>query len=94
MAEIALRQLWLALRPHWLALRPPWLALIPPVCPSDPSGWPSDPSREQMDGRIDGQIDRIFPPFTGLCPLSGPLPKKGNIPLRKYITHLLPRRPP
>ena len=29
-----------------------------------------------MDGRTDGRTDGISPHSTGLCPLSGPLPKK------------------
>ena len=56
--------LWLALRPCWLAPRPLQLAA------GQMDGW--------MDGWMDAQTYGISPHSTGLCPLSEPLPKKGE----------------
>ena len=43
-----------------------------------PLGWTAD-------GQTYGQTYRISPRSTGLCPLSGPLPKKGPWPLRRPL---------
>ncbi len=67
---MALRPAWMALRPSWLALRPIWLALRPNWMALGPSGG----TDEWTDKRTDGKS----PYFTGLCPLSGPLPKKNE----------------
>ena len=60
---LGLKYGWLGLKPDWLGLKSDWLALRP--------GWMAQRGEQQKKG----QRDRTSPHATGVCPLSGPLPK-------------------
>ena len=74
-ASEALRPAWLALRPGWMGLRPAWLALGPSRGDGPMYVW----MYVQTDGKS--------PHSSGLCPLSGLLPKNDGVTRRQEASY-------
>ena len=71
---------WLTVPEVCLASPNAWLA-GPKAQQTGPEAWPAWPGGGQMDNQTDKQMNeltlRIYPHYTGHCPLSGALPIKG-----------------